>query len=182
MPTATRFTTRYEMSEDRVKLSLELPDDNVQILWMTRRLLSRMVPHLLDRLQGIGPIASGPTETQQQAMAGNSDAVQRFNQEAAVSAIARQPAVTPSEKTPAGPVAYLITSIDVRSGPQVIVLDFKSGERVLHSLPLGEDALRQWLSIVYSQYKAGGWNEAFWPNWIHGPEATNRAKDGLLLN
>lgn len=183
MPAANRFTTRYEMSEDRIKLSLELSGKNVQVLWLTRRLLNRILPHLLGRLQGIGPIAPAPSNMESQAAtAGSSDAAQRFNQEAAVSAITRQPAVASSEKTPAGPVAFLITSVDVCTSPATMFLDFKCGEQRLHRLPFGEDVLRQWLSIIYSQYRVGGWDETFWPNWIHSSETTNSAKYDLLLH
>lgn len=181
MPTATRFTTRYSISEDRIQLLLELPDNKVQTLWLTRRLLNRMLPHLLNRLQGTGPVAAA-ANTPAQTGAAPPEAVQRFNQEAAVSAIVRQPAVAPSEKTPAERVAYVVTSVDVRTGPRSLVLDFKGGEEVLHSLPFGEDALRQWLSIVYAQYRDGDWHEAFWPGWIQTPDAAPAPKEDMRLN
>ena len=181
MPTATRFTTRFDTAEDRIQLLLELPEDKVQILWLTRRLLNRMLPHLLNRLQGTGP-AAVPADAPATPGAPASEAVQRFQQEAAVSAIVRQPAVAPSEKTPAERVAYVVTSVDVRTGPTALVLDFKGGEQVLHSLPFGEDALRQWLSIVYSQYKAGDWQEGFWPGWIRASNAGTAPREDLRLN
>lgn len=181
MPTATRFTTRYDTGEDRIQLLLELPDNNVQVLWLTRRLLNRMLPHLLDRLQGTGPAASA-TSAPAQSSAPSSEAVQRFSQEAAVSAIVRQPAVAPSGKTPAERVSYVVTSVDIRTGPKSLVLDFKGGEQVLHSLPFGEDALRQWLSIIYAQYRTGEWRETFWPGWIQTPDAAPAPKEDMRLN
>lgn len=181
MPTATRFTTRYNTGEDRIQLLLELPDNTVQTLWLTRRLMNRVLPHLLNRLQGTGPVAAA-TDTTGQGSAAPSEAVQRFNQEAAVSAIVRQPAVAPSEKTPAERLSYVVTSVDVRSGPKSLALDFKGGDQVLHSLPFGEDALRQWLSIIYAQYRNGDWHETFWPGWIQTPDAAPAPKGDLRLN
>mgnify|MGYP000406862284 CR=1 FL=1 len=185
MPTAIRFTTRYEMTEDRIKVSLELPEDEVQVLWLTRRLLNRMIPHLLNYLgqtnSGTASVDTTPTVGRGAAPL-HAEAVQRFNQEAAVSAIERQPGVGAGGQKPANNIAYVVTSVDVRTGPKTLVLDFKGGEEVLHSLPFGEDALRQWLSIVYSQYKAGDWREGFWPAWIKPADAPVSREEVSLLN
>lgn len=188
MPTATRFTTKYEAAEDRIKLMLELSEDEVQVLWLTRRLMSRMLPHLIKHLGqtggGAASVDSAPQDGKARAApaAKHTDAVQRFNQEAAVSAIERQPGVGAGGQKPAKNLSYLVTSVDLRTGPRSVVLDFKSGEEILHSLPFGEDALRQWLSILCSQYKAAGWQEGFWPAWLRPVDAPATPQDDLLLN
>lgn len=186
MPTATRFTTRYEMTEDRIKLLLELSENEVQILWLTRRLLNRMVPHLVEHLGKTGSAQAsvdtapqgGGTAAPKHAAA----AVQQFSQEAAVSAIERQPSVGAGGQRPAGNLSYVVTSVDIRTGTKALALDFKSGDDVLHSLPFGEDALRQWLSIIYAQYKAGDWREGFWPSWIRPVDVPAARAEGLLPN
>lgn len=183
MATATRFTSRYEPTEDRIQLFLELSEEEVQILWLTRRLLNRMLPHLIRLLNQSSPTTSVDTAPS----AGKSDsahkeAVQRFSQEAAVGAIERQPAVGAGGQRPKDNFAYLVTSVDIHTGPKSLRLDFKSGEEILHTLPFGEAALRQWLSILYAQYRAGGWQEPFWPAWIGGKVPGEAPKENLVLN
>lgn len=167
-----RFTTRYVAVEDRVALSIELKDGTVRLLWLTRRLLNRLVPRLLDRLiaepQWGHPAAVSTPQ--------RNKVVQKFTQQAAVSGIQRQPAVVPSEKTPQRGVAIVITEIDILTGPQSLALAFKGGKDVLQSLPFSEEALRQWLGVVYLQYKVGGWRETFWPDWMEAPEPQEAAR------
>jgi hypothetical protein len=185
MQTATRFTTNYETSEDRVKLSLELSEDEVQILWLTRRLLNRLVPPLVEHLHktsgagvSVDTAPQGVRNTTTPARA----AVQKFSQEAAVSAIERQPAVGSQGQRPSNNLSYLVTSVDIGLRAKGVTMGFKSGEDLLHSLPFSEDALRQWLSIVCAQYKAGDWREGFWPTWIQPVNAPAPKTNDLLPN
>jgi hypothetical protein len=186
MPTASRFTTRYLPAEDRVQLMLELSDEEVQVLWLTRRLLNRMLPHLIRILDENAPsvvsAARAAAAGREKTSGPPKEALQRFSQEAAVSAIERQPAVGAGGHRPEGNISYLVTSVDVNTGPKNLRLDFKSGEEVLHSLPFGENALRQWLSILHSQYRAAGWEEPFWPSWIRAEGTEGAPKEDLRLN
>lgn len=183
-----RFTTRYDQAEDRIQLLIERPEEEVLTLWLTRRLLNRLLPPLLERLEGTGPVAGSDAEAAGAAGAGQGPqgqpaAVQRFQQEAAVSAIERQPAVTPDPAAPPEQrLGYLVTSIDIRTGPRKVVLDFKCGEDLLHSLPLGGDTERQWLSILYSQYRTARWAEPFWPSWMAAAPAKGEGASNLRLN
>ena len=182
MDTAARFTSRYDQAEDRIQILLERPEEGVLTLWLTRRLLNRLLPPLLARLEGKGPVA-GSGKAGETAPQGQPAAVQRFQQEAAVSAIQRQPAVSPDpEAPPAERIAYLVTAVDIRTGTSAVVLDFKCGEELLHSLPFGGDTLRQWLGIIHSQYRTAKWAEPFWPDWIDTRGQGGGTRDDLLLN
>jgi len=152
-----RFTTRYVPSEDRVQLLIELEDTDVQVLWLTRRLLNRLLPPLLKRFD----VSS--TDKRKAAAAA---AVQRFTQAAAVSGIKRQKAVTRTPTTAQSVADTVVTSIDIRIGDRKAVFHLKVGDDTLRSIPMTEQALRQWLNMLYKQYQAAGWIEAFWPNWI----------------
>jgi hypothetical protein len=183
MPSATRFTTRYAPSEDRISLALELSEEEVQVLWLTRRLLNRMLPHLIQVLDKRASEVSVDTASASgKPVRAQKEAVQRFSQEAAVGAIERQPGVGAGGQRPKDNVAYLVTSVDIHTGPKSLSLDFKCGEETLHSLPFGENALRQWLSILHSQYRAGDWEEAFWPGWIGPDVRSDGDREGLRLN
>ena len=167
-----RFTTRYVAAEDRLRLSVELKQGEVRVLWLTRRLLNRLVPRLLERLDGPGA-AAPPAGT---AAPEKARVVQQFTQAAAVGAIRKQPAVAPSEATPQRQMAYVVTEVDIRSGPRALVLDLKGAADMVQPLPFTEEALRQWLGVVKSQYEAGGWREALWPDWMEAPEPAQAAR------
>ena len=42
-----RFTTEYVIPEDRIRLSLEDNDGQMRVLWLTRRLCTRLVPQIV---------------------------------------------------------------------------------------------------------------------------------------
>lgn len=161
-----RFTTRYVAVEDRIRLSIELKDGTVQLLWLTRRLLNRLLPRLLNRLAGDIQMAQPATVSTPR----RDKVVQKFTQQAAVGAIQPQPAVVPSENTPQRGIAVVVTKVEILTGPRSLVLAFRGGADILQSLPFTEEALRQWLGVLYIQYKTGEWREAFWPEWMEAPD------------
>lgn len=164
-----RFTTRYVAQEDRIRLSVELASDAVQIYWLTRRLLNLLVPRLLERLDQSPSTRAAPRVQAQVA--------QKFSQQAAVSSLQKQKDVAPraAQAGTAPVVSVVVTSLDIRHTKGGVVLDLKGGADVLQSLPFGENELRQWLNVVFRQYEAGGWHETFWPAWLR-PE-TNVGAD-----
>lgn len=175
MPEVRRFTTKYVPAEDRIQLLMELEGGEVQVLWLTRRLLNRLLPQLLRRLEGTSQAvrAAGSAPS-----AAAPEVVQRFSQEAAVRSMAPQPPVQPRSEGPAPPAA-VVTEVDVRTGRAAggtaAVLAFRSGETALPELPFDERMLRQWLGVVHAQYRAGGWREGFWPAWMEPlPAAAGR--------
>ncbi|RMF17307.1 MAG: hypothetical protein D6757_01440 [Alphaproteobacteria bacterium] len=154
-----RFTTKYVPAEDRIQILMELKSGEVQVLWLTRRLLNLLLPRLLHRLEGTPEAVQKPAESRALA-------VQRFSQQAAVRTIRPQPPVTLDEQTPQRPAA-VAAEVDIRTGGGRLFLDFRDAAgRQLPSLPFGEQMLRQWLGVVQAQYRAGGWNETFWPAWM----------------
>ena len=46
-----RFTTEYVIPEDRIRIALERQDDTLVVLWLTRRLMVRLVPQILKVLE-----------------------------------------------------------------------------------------------------------------------------------
>jgi len=158
MSAVNRFTTLFDPAEDRIKLLLELKTGEVQVLWLTRRLLNRLLPPLLGGLEAAPAVQTVPKPQAQ--------AVQRFNQAAAVGGMQRQKAVTPTREAPQKQIAMLVTSVDIRAGQSNRILDLKGGKDILQSLPFSEEALRQWLDVVHSQYRNAGWSEPFWPSWM----------------
>ncbi len=65
-----RITTQYIEAEDRIRLSGSTRDGHSQVLWLTQRLLSRLLPRLLDALQPSAPatrLASQPPQDEWQS-------------------------------------------------------------------------------------------------------------------
>jgi len=157
MSDVNRFTTKYDLTQDRIQLLVELQDGTVCVLWLTRRLLNYLVPTLFEKLEAGRRIKDAPSP--------QAHAVQKFAQAAAVSGLKKQKPVEPPEKIEESRSA-LVTAVDLKTSPKALSLSFKSGQKLVQSLQLTEPVLRQWLEVVQKQYHAAGWSEALWPDWM----------------
>ena len=152
MKALKRVTTEYQLPADRIRLSGELSDGSVLVLWLTLRLCTRVVPALFEWLESReGALPRG-------------DIVQGFKQQAATGQLA-----------PMGPVAaaaagseWLVTAVDVQKHEGRLVLVFRAPEthddRV--ALDLAPVPLRQWLAMLLVAFRKGEWPLAVWPAWM----------------
>ncbi|WP_432677877.1 hypothetical protein [Nioella aestuarii] len=154
-----RFTTKFVPDEDRIQVLIELSSGEVKVAWLTRRLLNRLAKALLERLESSQAIVS--VDAPRAAVA-----AQRFSQADAVSRIKPQTAVTLSTEVEDAHTQALVTRVDVHTRTKGILLVMYSDEGLVQALPLTEQDLRQWLGVIHDQYKAGGWQERFWPSWM----------------
>jgi hypothetical protein len=159
-----RLTSEYVDFEDRIRLTGELEEGQRVTLWLTRRLLDRLVPYLVDWLErkGQAPL----DERSSPVSAPREGAIQRFAQEAVRACMRPEPPVQAclAERT------WLVRSVDLASNPGVVSLKFKGFleiEQVRFSP--GEGVLRQWLGILHSLYGRAGWPQAVWPGWVGAP-------------
>ncbi len=151
VPELQRLTTTYDAVQDRVRLAGEAGSRDKVVLWLTRRLLDRLVAHLTRWLGRQGG---------EQAYAG---LVQAFEQQAAAAGLEPQAPVLPDGGAP----EWLVETVDVTGGPGGVVLLFKGGGgEVLARLGLTRVALRQWLGIVHALYGQGEWSLEVWPDWM----------------
>jgi hypothetical protein len=156
-----KFTTRYNPYQDRLCIDGQSAAGTVVRLWLTYRLSRQLVP-LLARL--ITPVADGEQMAATLAEWALSNACLQQRPEAAV----RRPSVTgwpgPNAEPPAG---WLVSAIELKSSPKRAVLAFRSAEdKVVASVALQPDHLRQWLSIVYRLWRNAGWPSKEWPAWL----------------
>ncbi|TSE35323.1 hypothetical protein Tfont_02297 [Tepidimonas fonticaldi] len=146
-----RITTEYSEAEDRLRLAGEDAQGQTVVLWLTQRLLSRLVAHLCRWLEQQG---------------GNAPLVevrQEFAQQKARAELAPQPPVRADAETQ----GVLVHSVDLKRSRAGLVLHFKGvGGNVVASLKLQPKPLRQWLNIVYDQYLQAGWPTTVWPAWV----------------
>ena len=160
-PLLERLTTRYSSTEDRMRVAGALPDGQPVVLWMTQRLLLRLLPRLFQWLEthGVGP--SSLVEAATPAL--YCDAIQSFAQQAALQQLVPQPPV----HTPAQTPQALVESVSVGQSPACVHLVLKDAADSLHvGLALGAQPLRQWLAILCRQWLEAQWPMDVWPAWL----------------
>jgi hypothetical protein len=146
-----RITTEYSEAEDRLLLAGEDAQGHTVVLWLTQRLLSRLVAHLcqwLEQQGGNAPLA---------------EVRQEFAQQKARAEMEKQPPV----RTEPDVQGVLIHSVDLKTSNAGMGLQFKDDDgKVVASLQLQPRPLRQWLNIVFDQYHKAQWSTAVWPAWV----------------
>lgn len=169
MTTLQRFTTEYIELEDRIRLTGELAHGDTVVLWLTQRLMNRLVPHLTAWLaRQLAPASSIPS-----VQAAHQDIVQGFAQQAACARLAPEPPVRASSEGS----GWRVDAVDIAQGEGAVVLTFKGEGKAQATLTLAAQPLRQWLGIVFEQYQRGEWPTTVWPGWMEAarPQAAPSA-------
>lgn len=170
-----RFTTEYVVAEDRIRISLERGDDSVAVLWLTRRLATRLVPQIVRVLDTMPRLQQATAKP-----AAPSDNAQRRNQLDAFGKLEQQAPVLGGE-LPENLESHLISALSVRMTRSLMLLDFKTGEDIVQTLPFSEEALRQWLGLLHLNFNKALWKEDIWPAWITA-KGWDQGPDALRLN
>jgi len=166
MTSLQRITTEYCQGEDRVRLAGANSQGQTVVLWLTQRLTNRLITHLCRWLEQ----QSGQSDSTQEAQVVKQPAIgqevaQSFAQQAAAAALTTEPAVNAAADAP----QVLVHSVDVSAHAAGVRLLFKA-QSAPHAEPpcvsMNAVALRQWLGIVYAQYRKAEWSTAAWPQWM----------------
>ena len=167
-----RITTKFVDREDRIRLAGEDGTGQALVLWLTQRLLGRLLPHLCAWLERR---ASSPDNSH--ADAARAEVLQSFAQQAALAAL--EPQAPVSIHAPSS--AWLVHSVDVTTADHAVTLSFKDDATAAEAatMRLSEQALRQWLNILHDQYVAAEWPLTPWPEWVARPPAAP-AQSALL--
>ncbi|PSL17619.1 hypothetical protein [Shimia abyssi] len=181
-----RFTTDYAVREDRIRISVETEDSQIYIMWLTRRLMIRMIPEFVKYLSEVVPTPTLGVEDRASAAPNTatrvelSDNAQRQRQINALGHIEHQNPVKP--KTPDQVnCEELITSLKVQLGRNGVLVNFVADQASVQKMPFAQDSLRQWLGILHHQFRKAGWNDDVWPAWIMA-KGWNQGPDALRLN
>jgi hypothetical protein len=173
-----RITTEYVDTEDRIRLSGEAEKDASIVLWLTQRLLSQVISHLLGLIE---KQSINLANTDSSNPAPPSSLMQGFAQQVAQAELAQELPV----RTTAAAQSWLVLEVNITLSPEgTLLLVFKreTGSTALQevagkaTLTLEAKQLRQWLGIVYSQWQKAGWPLTLWPPWMDGQapsDATN---------
>lgn len=160
-----RITTEYIDTEDRIRLSGEVGSDAPVVIWLTRRLLQRLLPMLLQWLEN----QSGDMP--------HAEILQGFAQQAAKAELTLQPPVRACGES----AAWLVSLVDVEQSEQMVTLTFHgvNGQTPV-SLALAATTLRQWLSIVYEAYLKAEWSIEIWPGWLQESVSSVQVQAGMV--
>ena len=179
-----RVTSIYSDTEDRFRVTGEVSAESTRCLWLTQRLLLRLVPHSLEWLNEI-------TRAEGRGGLGQAELMQDFAQQAAKARLEPQAAVpVPSMPDPNAPIEtspgasmpalhddiWLVKEVDIsKSTNGVLTLTFKREGANSVQLSMAPIELRQWLIILHSQWLQAGWPPAIWPEWVDtSPKASEQ--------
>lgn len=155
-----RITTEYIDLEDRIRLSGEIENSAPVVIWLTQRLLQRLLPAPLQWLEsqaGDSPFA---------------ELMRGFAQQAARAELVPQAPV----RVVAGGAAWLALAVDITQSQEAVSLTFRGADGQNASLTLATKPLRQWLGIVHEAYLRAGWSLDQWPAWLQESAATMEQK------
>lgn len=161
VPGLARITTRYSPGQDRVCLAGALPDGSPVLLWLTQRLLRRLLPHLTAWLEGLD-VSQAVAGTAGRAQTLYAEAVQGFALQAARAQLTPQVPVQVVEDGP----ACLVRSVDVQATPHAMKLVFSGSQGAVAAMELPAQLLRQWLAIVHDAWRVADWPLDPWPAWL----------------
>ena len=171
-PEITRATLAYHQIEDRLSLTCAFHDSELIVLWLTARLINRLVPHLCKVIAQVPELSDSLMDlnandtavpaaiTDQHANAGMSDA-NPTDLTSGAKVVAKE-----------GCISWVVSSVDIRHGPMLVQLEFRHNHenhrRV--SLLLEHTLLIQGLNGLRRCYVQAGWPMECWqtpisPSW-----------------
>lgn len=165
-----RISTVYVATEDRLRLTGEVANAEVQTIWLTQRLLMRLLPLLTHWLEA-------QNRPNQELDTQRTELLQTFAQQAARADTALQSPVRASAKSP----TWLAESVDVARGPDVLTLSFRGPDAHSAKLTMAPKPLRQWLAIIYDACVVGAqWQTMPWPTWLSESATAAPAQSKVL--
>jgi hypothetical protein len=175
MTNLERITVEYVPQEDRVRLSGQRPGAAPLAIWLTRRLLDRLLPELVKWIEneaGDLPAAKGSGAKGRQQTVPRADVLQGFAQQAARERATPQPPVrvAPEDET------WLVHTVSISRGRSKVRLTFKSADGRTATVTLAPPLLRQWLNILHDTYRKADWPLQVWPDWIGEAGSTARSQ------
>ena len=137
-----RLTTDYVETEDRVRLRGALASGESVVIWLTRRLMDRLVRHLIGVLAQHGEeLPAGPALP-------------------ADAPVSQEPPVSAEHAE----IQWVAQAVDVSVNPGAMQLSFRDAER-LSRITLDGRLLRQWLDGLRDLYILAEWPLTPWEGW-----------------
>lgn len=164
MPELQRITTEYIEAEDRMRIAGALEANETVVIWVSQRLLVRLLPHLFGWLEK--QVGSGVPL----------DIGQQFEQEAATASLTHEKPVVRERNAK----EWLVAAVDLSSSQNSLIMQFRAeGEQPI-TLTMTPQALRQWLSILLTLWRVAEWPIGSWPQWITNTEASKKSSNTAI--
>ena len=158
MTTLQRITSEYIESEDRIRLTAISNAEETLILWITQRLLVRLITHFLGWLEKEAPKVSWSSAID----TGAKSALQGMAQQSAVANLQNQSAVTANSES----TTLLVKEIDIKMSEETVLLVFKCDDGRKAELSFTIQQLRQWLGMIHQLWRQAEWPVSVWPDWM----------------
>ena len=162
-----KVTAEFIETEDRIRLSALTADNKTLALWLTQRLLSRLITHLAKWLE------KNPTDL-------NIALDSESNPQPEPPGSAKEPdsASLPDQtsvKIKKSDESILITEVDVKFGDNGIALILKSEKETNAEIAFTLSEARQWVGILHSLWHKAEWPSSLLPQWIgdNSPQETS---------
>ncbi len=151
-------TMSFNAMEDRIAMDSADQKGQIERLWLSRRLLDKLIPTLADQLE-VNSNHQIPTELEQSLAQEKAELDKKHSE--AVKVEARNP-------------SWLVTSVQVGRNEnefQLLFLGENDFEPSTYSnqarFDLAIPNLRQWLNAVYQIYLKAEWETKAFPRWIN---------------
>jgi hypothetical protein len=152
------FTGRYDPVEDRLRLDAVNAAGEKQSIFLTRRLVDRVIPVLVSHLEGKTP--EGVPADLAQGMSQSRARQARQTAEAT-------PAVATDAETP----TWLCRTMHFQKADHGLTVIFTDDTQTDAVMPMAEANLRAVLDILLDLYTKANWPTEPFPEWMK-PEAT----------
>lgn len=149
-PILQRITTHYSEIEDRIRLSGQDDLGRGVTIWLTLRLMQRLLPPLIEWL------------AKQYDFTPGADILLGFAQQAAKAELKAEAPV----EVESGDAVWVASVLDLAYFDQAVRLTFNDTKRHQAVMILESKPLRQWLSIVLDAYIKAVWPLDVWPHWM----------------
>lgn len=198
-----RITLEYSAHEDRMRLTGARASGEREAIWLTRRLLERLIPVLVDWIEQEGSDLPRPRATtpQPDSLSGSKPRPAKRTASASASQLSTRPtnqaALQPSLPRPEplhefaqqmarsqleqlepvraqqGDRSWLAHAVDIKRNRRQIILQLRGGHDEAAALSFAARPLRQWLNILFEVYVRAGWPLEIWPSWMHEANTQN---------
>ena len=160
-----RITSEFIETEDRIKFTAKCANEQTLVLWVTQRLISRLITHCLDWLEKETSELDRAVALDQES---RSD-LQGIVQQSARQTLNQQTAVVPEHDSQ----SFLVQEIDININNEGVLLLFKGSESKQAELAFNIQQLRQWLAIIRTLWAKAEWPMSLWPDWMDENQLTS---------
>ena len=160
-----RTTLAFDENEDRISLTCALNNDQVLVLWLTRRLTGRLVPHLLNFVAPLPELED--VGIRQQAAESEGANIDKVAAEEKTGKAISEPKQVIAPGAPviatASTPSRIVAAVYITNGPMFVRLSFRGrASQILTSLSLEHAQLARWLEGLRHCYLQADWSMSVW--------------------